>query len=287
MFKTPILFIVFNRPDVTQIVFNILKELKPKYLYVSADGPRKNKADDFELCKKTRDVISQINWECEIKTLYRTENLGCGLAVSGAISWFFNHVNKGIILEDDCLPNISFFKYCELLLNLYENNEKIMHIGGTNFQNGKIWGNEEYYFSKLAHVWGWATWKRAWDLYDYNIKPFYLFVRENKINNYYSNKKIAQFCLENFKKAYHHKIDTWDYQWTFTILNNNGVAVIPNTNLVSNIGFREDATHTTESHEFANISNNEINLLNIRYIDSIEINENADNNFYYNFYLKK
>ena len=151
MFNTPILFLIFNRPDLTKQVFDKIREIKPLHLFIAADGPRGDKYEDQELCRKTKEIVSLIDWECEIKTLFRDENLGCGRAVSEAISWFFEHVEEGIILEDDCLPSSTFFNYCEILLEKYRWDNNIMHIGGTNFQNGIKRGNADYYFSKIPH----------------------------------------------------------------------------------------------------------------------------------------
>ncbi len=286
-FETPILLILFNRPDLTEQIFNKLKQLKPTHLFVAADGPRANKPGEAELCQETRAIVTQIDWECRLHTLYRETNLGCGRAVSGAITWFFKNVEEGIILEDDCLPDDSFFLYCQRMLELYRHDTRVMHIGGTNFQNGKVWGEEAYYFSKIAHVWGWASWRRAWQHYDFEVKSFYLFVREDKIYNYYTNKNIALLCLENFKKVYHQQIDTWDYQWTFCILNQGGVMVIPNVNLVSNLGFRADATHTTDDHVFANGPANRMDVTQLKLADSRYICHDADDWFYKTYYIGK
>jgi hypothetical protein len=244
MFNTPILFLIFNRPNTTKIVFSKIKELKPKYLFVSADGARPDKPNEKEKCNLARSVIDDIDWDCELKTNFSDVNLGCKNAVSSAITWFFQNVNEGIILEDDCLPDISFFHFCESLLEKYRNDNRIMHIGGVNFQDGAKRGDGSYYFSKISHVWGWATWKRAWDKYDVNITNLPEFVKQNAIANVYPNTKMQKYFLIDFNLVYKHQKDTWDFQWTFTLAVNNGLAIIPNKNLVSNIGFGADATHT-------------------------------------------
>jgi len=178
-FNTPILFLVFNRPNTTQRVFNVIRQVKPKQLFVAADGPRRDKGADEEKCEATREIVKQIDWDCEVKTLFREENLGCGKAVSSAITWFFENVEEGIILEDDCLPNLDFFGYCEELLDRYRDNREVMFIGGDNFQKGKKWGDASYYFSAYNHVWGWATWKRTWDIYDFKLDS----INENDIDS--------------------------------------------------------------------------------------------------------
>jgi hypothetical protein len=246
MFDTPILFLIFNRPEVTKITFERLKELKPYKLYVAADGPRAHKANEIELCEQTRAIIKNIDWKCELKTLFREQNIGCGKAVSEAITWFFNEEEAGIIMEDDILPDISFFNYCAYMLNYYKNDETVMHIGGSNYlyQHKTKYS---YIFSPIPFIWGWATWKRAWRKYDFSMKDFYLFAREETIYQYYPDKKLAEYWLNNFRQMYYNQIDTWDYQWVFCIYINNGMAIIPSVNLVSNIGFGSDATHTFDS----------------------------------------
>ncbi len=187
-------------------------------------------------------------------------NLGCKIGVSGGINWFFNYVDEGIILEDDCLPDISFFKFCESLLEKYRVDSRVIHIGGTNFQDGKIRGDGSYYFSKHAHVWGWATWKRAWQKYDVNLSGFPEFVNQNAIQNFYQNKQMQKFFLKDFEIVFRQKKDTWDFQWVYNLVINNGLSVIPNKNLVSNLGFNQEATHTKMLlHPLANKPLNEIN----------------------------
>ena len=178
MIDTPLLFIIFNRPDVTLRVFNELKKQKPKYLFIAADGPRAGFEDDIDKCKRVREVVlNEIDWDCEVKTLFRDLNLGCGHAVSGAIDWFFENVEKGIILEDDCLPNKSFFYFCENLLESYKENDEVFAISGANFQDKKI-GKASYFFSKYLYVWGWATWRRAWENYDFDLSGLENFKKE-------------------------------------------------------------------------------------------------------------
>lgn len=251
LFDIPILFLIFNRPDTTKIVFERIREIKPKVLFVSADGPRESKLNENLLCEQTRAIINSVDWDCEVKTNFSSINLGCKKAVSSAITWFFNNVESGIILEDDCVPDLSFFQFCKTLLDKYKYDERIMHIGGTNFQDGKIRGNGSYYFSRISHVWGWATWKRAWNLYDVNIKDLPDFINENVLKNIFTSPRMQQYYLRDFKMVYNQQKDTWDYQWSYTVIKNNGLSIIPNKNLVTNIGFSENATHTVYRTELA------------------------------------
>ena len=243
-FTAPVLFLIFNRPDTTQKVFDVIKKAKPKQLFVAADGPRENKEGEKEKCEQARKIIEQVDWDCEVKTLFRDKNLGCKIAVSSAIDWFFENVEEGIILEDDCLPSQSFFWFCQELLEYYRNDTRVMHISGDNFQFGRKRGEGSYYFSKYAHVWGWATWRRAWKQYDVHMKNFEKFKKDNKIINIFKTKQQQKYWMRIFKLVYDSKIDTWDYQWAYVCLANIGLCVMPNVNLVSNIGFGQESSHT-------------------------------------------
>lgn len=248
MLQTPILFLIFNRPSTTKRVFEQISKIKPKLLFIAADGPRNNYPDDIEKCQQTRKIVEKIDWDCEVKTLFRDKNLGCKYGVSAAIDWFFENVDEGIILEDDCLPDPSFFSFCQSLLEKYRNDKRVMHISGDNFQNGIQRGDGSYYFSRYVHVWGWATWRRAWKHYDVTMSKFPSFRDGDKINKIFKNLDEQNFWLGNFNSVFENRIDTWDYQWVFAVMNINALSIIPNHNLVSNIGFQIDATHTKTSN---------------------------------------
>lgn len=275
MFTTPILFIVFNRYDTAIKVFEKIKEIKPKKLYIAADGPRKHIKGEAEKCHKVRSIEKLVDWDCEVKTLLQSENLSCGPAVSKAISWFFNNEEKGIILEDDCLPNSSFFTFCEEMLHRYKNNETIMHIGGTNFQEGKKYGNPNYYFSSITHVWGWASWRRAWQKYEYVIKDVFEFIRNDSLKYYHYNIETRCYWYKKMRDTYHGKINTWDYQWNYCLWKNKGLSIIPQVNLIDNIGFGEGATHTQFFSKWANMPTQVLHT--IEHPDKIELNAIADN----------
>lgn len=240
---TPVLFLIFNRPDKTQKVFNAIRQAKPKQLFIAADGPRPDREGEIEECQKARQIATSVDWDCEVKTLFRDKNLGCKIAVSSAIDWFFKNVEEGIILEDDCLPSQSFFWFCQELLEYYRNDTRVMYISGDNFQFGHKRGEGTYYFSKYSHIWGWATWRRAWNFFDLNMNNFEEFETENQINNIFRIRQQQKYWMKFFQLAYDGKIDTWDYQWVYTCLINNGLCIMPNVNLVSNIGFGSDSTH--------------------------------------------
>jgi len=246
--RIPILFLIFNRPDTTQKVFNAIRQAKPKQLFIAADGHREDKEGEKEKCKQAKKIIEQVDWDCELKTLFRDKNLGCKIAVSSAINWFFENVEEGIILEDDCLPNQSFFWFCQELLEYYRNDTRIMHISGDNFQFGRKRGEGSYYFSKYSHIWGWATWRRAWRCFDVNMKNFEEFKTGNQINNVLQIKQQQKYWIKNFELTYNGKINTWDYIWLYTCFINNGLCIMPNKNMVSNLGFSKESLHTKDEN---------------------------------------
>jgi hypothetical protein len=243
--NTPVLFLIFNREDTSRRVFEQIRAAKPKKLYVAADGARKNKEGEAEKCEATRAIIKDVDWDCEVKTLFRDENLGCKRAVSSAITWFFENEEMGMILEDDCLPNMSYFKFCQEMLEKYKDNDRVMIVSGDNFQNGQKRGKGSYYFTQFYHIWGWATWKRAWNKYDINGSDYSEFLNQNTIADIFpGDDQLHAFWIDKFNRVFKDNLDTWDYQWVYTILKNDGLGIAPNYNLISNIGFRPDATHT-------------------------------------------
>jgi len=273
--KTPIAFIIFNRPDTTQEVFNKIKKIKPEQLFVIADGARNN--EEWQECNKTRDIINQVNWNCKVHKNYSNKNLGCKVRVSSGLDWFFQNVEEGIILEDDCVPHQNFFQYCEDLLEKYRDNEKIMQISGQNLQFGKKRGNADYYFSIFNHIWGWATWRRAWQYYDVEMKTFPEFKEKMEIKKIFDKKRFQKYWNKVFQKTYSGKIDTWDYQWTYTCWLKNGLTCLPNVNLVTNIGFDERGTHTkNKESRHANIEAKKIHFP-LKHPQIIKTNKKADN----------
>ncbi|WP_143822295.1 nucleotide-diphospho-sugar transferase [Mucilaginibacter pedocola] len=248
------LFLIFNRPQLTQRVFDAIAIAKPKRLYIAADGPRESNESDNELCAQTREVTTKVNWDCEVKTLFRQQNLGCKTAVAGAINWFFEHEEEGIILEDDCLPHESFFRYCEELLHRYRNDERVMSVSGSNLL-GKPWKyDEQSYFFAHGGIWGWATWRRAWQLYDRDMKGWPDLQTQKTIKENIQTKDWYNFYAPMFEASYNDTLDTWDIQWFYTILVNNGLAINPAVNLVSNIGFANGTHLNSNDTAIANLS---------------------------------
>jgi hypothetical protein len=268
MLDTPVLFIIFNRPDCTKAVFAQIRKAKPRQLFIAADGPRKYNITDVELCEKTRKITEKIDWDCEVKTLFRDENLGCAKSVSGAITWFLEHVEQGIILEDDCLPHPTFFKFCEDTLNFYKDDLTVFNVSGSNSQFGRVRGDGSYYFSKYGHIWGWATWRRAWKGYDIDILDYPNIIQSSEVEPYWKNI---------FFLTYNKKIDTWDYQWFFHLQKNKAKVVVPNRNLILNIGFQSNATHTNTLPKWhKNYRLDTEGITDIIHPSSTDINKKAD-----------
>jgi len=248
LFKTPILFLTFNRPDTTRIVFNEMLKVNPAQLYIAQDGPRKNKPGETEKCREVREIFRQISPECKVKTLFRENNLGCREAVGSAITWFFENVEEGIILEDDDLPHPDFFLFCREMLEKYRDNKEVMHISGSNFNFGKKAGNSSYCFSKFVHLWGFATWRRAWRYYDPEMKNWPEFVKQKRIYSIIQQKKFRESWMNRLQENYLGITNLYySYCWIYAIWNQNGLCVTPNANLVSNIGFEKDAPPSINS----------------------------------------
>lgn len=252
-FNSAILFLVFNRLQTTKKVFSAIREMKPSRLYIASDGHRINCPGEADQVNEVRDyILANVDWNCEFETLFREHNLGCRRAVEGAITWFLDHEPMGIILEDDCLPDLSFFRFCEELLERYQSDTRIMAVSGDNFQPNNSKQQYSYYFSRYPHCWGWATWARAWDLYDSSMKAWPAIRDTGKLENVFCSTSEARYWSNKFQQTYDNKIDTWDYRWTLSCWLQNGLTVLPATNLVSNIGFNTEATHT--SKEMASVS---------------------------------
>ncbi|GBE74434.1 hemolytic protein hlpA homolog [Microcystis aeruginosa NIES-87] len=241
---TPVAFLIFNRPDTTARVFEAIRQAKPPKLLVVADGPRPDRPDDIEKCKAARAIIEGVDWDCEVLTNYSDVNLGCGRCPAKGITWVFDQVEEAIILEDDCLPHSTFFRFCQELLKLYRNDSRIMQICGSNFLNGKRKIGESYYFSKYGPTWGWASWQRAWKYYDVDMSLWKEVKNKQIYYDFCENKEEILIRINLYDKIAAGVTDIWDYQWSFAKFINSGLSITPNVNLISNIGFREDATHT-------------------------------------------
>ncbi len=244
-YDIPILLLVFKRPDLTQKVFDRVREIQPKQLFVSADGARPHKAGEAEQVAATRQIFEQVDWDCEVKTLYRDTNLGCRKAVSGGINWFFEQVEMGIVLEEDCIPDLTFFGFAKEMLERYEDNEAIMSVSGLNLIQDQTQNiSDSYLFTKFVFYWGWATWRRAWQKMDVDMQRFPEFVEKKYINRLLADKEAQKYILQKFHETHTKQNDSWAYAWFYSCILNNGLAIVPKNNLIQNEGFGEQATHT-------------------------------------------
>ncbi|WP_299402691.1 glycosyltransferase family 2 protein [Acaryochloris sp. IP29b_bin.148] len=254
--KTPVVFLVFNRPDSTEKVLNSIREVQPSQLLVIADGPRQNQVGEAEKCAKVREIIDTVDWECEVLKNFSDINLGPGIRIATGIDWVFKKVEEAIFLEDDCLPNYTFFQFCEELLEYYRDDKRIMSISGNNFLfKNKVKGNDQYsyFFSKYHHCWGWASWRRAWSYYDYQMSDWDE-VRDNDwLSDIFSEEEAFRYWKLILNNVHNNQHVGWDYRWFFTCWLQNGLSVVPYVNLVTNIGHGKDATHTTQITSLANI----------------------------------
>ena len=239
--ETPVVLLIFNRPDTTERVFAEIAKAKPSQLLVVADGPRPDHPGEGEKCAASRRVIERVDWDCKVLKNYSETNMGCRRRVSSGLDWVFEQVDEAIILEDDCVPDQSFFYFCQEMLERYRPFSQVMQISGYNLLGNQYSSPYSYYFSSVGFVWGWATWRRAWQLYDVDMHLWPLIQRDG-LSRFYP---FTEYRCKSFERTYDGSIDTWDYQWGFCIAAHAGLCIIPANNLVRNIGFRSDATHTT------------------------------------------
>ncbi len=264
-----VLFIIFSRTDTALKVLEKIRRAKPTRLYLTADGPRTTVHGEDIKCADTRAaILAGIDWNCEVKTFFREENAGPKIAISSAIDWFFEHEEMGIILEHDCLPADSFFWYCDALLAKYRYDTRIWLISGSNLLRDKKWGDASYYFSHLTNGWGFATWRRSWEMYDVDLAQYDESEVRGLLKKIFDDKVLVDQWERLFKETKSGKINTWDYQAGFAHFFNNCLNIIPNTNLVSNIGFGEGAENTVDAnHPYANIPLGEIDqIIHPRYM---------------------
>ncbi|CAN5385076.1 hemolytic protein HlpA [soil metagenome] len=257
----PVLLIAFNRPGLTSQVLNAIRLVRPANLYIACDGPRLHNPEEEQQCNKVREILNDIDWECNVQRLYQDDNLGCSKGPITAINWFFSNVEAGIILEDDCLPSADFFEYCTSLLDYYKDDESILNICGSNMGANRS-GDSGYFYSRFMNMTGWATWRRSAKVIDYELTTW----RNGKRNVYEAYKILRQqvfdvdihwykYWKDKFDKTVDSEIVTWwDWQWIYYQLNNQKLSIIPNRNLVTNIGFNSEGTHTKDpSNPLANI----------------------------------
>lgn len=252
--NTPVAFIIFNRPDTTERVFVEIAKAKPPKLLVVGDGARAGRDGEVEKVAACRAIIDRVDWPCEVLTNFSEVNLGCKVRVSSGLDWVFEQVEEAIILEDDCLPDPTFFRFCQEMLERYRHDQRIGMISGDNFQFGHRRNNDSYYFSKYVHIWGWATWRNRWQKsYDVDLKKWPAVRNDGWLLDMLGNADEFKNWADIFERIYNAKIDTWDYQWVFANWVEGRINVMPNVNLISNIGFGVDATHTVRDSHLANL----------------------------------
>jgi len=241
--KTPVVLIIFNRPSHTEKVFEVIRQAKPSKLLVIADGPRANRPDDKEKCAAARAIIDRVDWDCEVFKNYSDINLACDPRIIDGLNWAFDTVEEAIILEDDCIPHPTFFPYCEELLDRYRHDRRVMNISGQNVLFGRKRTDYSYYFSRFTLCWGWATWRRAWRYFDIDMK-LWPEVRDRKfMRDMLEDPYAVKVWERTAQMLYDGRLTGWDFKWMFACWLQNGLCIIPNGNLVTNIGYGAEATH--------------------------------------------
>ena len=251
MDRAPVLLIAFNRPDTTQKVFDAIKRAKPRKLYVSVDGPRDGNIQDAQNVEHVKEIFNKIDWECEVHKRFAEVNQGCGPGPFNAISWVFETEDRAIILEDDCVPALPFFNYCDELLERYKNDTRVWLISGNNFNEEAVTTPHSYLFSRYGHIWGWATWKRCWAAMDMSLAKYPLIIEQDLFKAAFRTTIEAVFFQKKIERIYHDetlKTHIWDYQFIFAIYTNSGLTIFPKTNLVTNIGYL--GTHSEKMNRF-------------------------------------
>jgi hypothetical protein len=246
--KTPVAFLIFNRPETTARVFEEIRRARPPKLLVVADGPRPDRPGEFEKCEEVRSIIDRLDWPCEVLKNFSDVNLGCKRRISSGLDWVFENVEEAVILEDDCLPHPTFFRFCEELLTRYRNDESIMVINGTNYNYANTLTSSSYFIYRYPHVWGWATWRRFWKKYDVTMALWPEMKASKWLYDNFDNKEVANFWDRYFEKTYRGDIDTWDFQLSFACFVNNGLCIVPKYNLISNIGYGSNASRTKKKN---------------------------------------
>jgi hypothetical protein len=251
---TPVAFLIFNRPETTAKVFAEIARAKPPVLLVVADGPRPDVPGEAEKCAAARAIVEKgVDWACDVRTNYADLNLGCRRRVSSGLDWVFDTVEEAIVLEDDCLPHPTFFRFCEELLERYRHDERIMTVSGINLQFGRKRTEYSYYFSRYFHCWGWASWRRAWKHFDVNMTLWPEMDEGEWLRDILQDPSAVRYWSKIFRAVEQGQIDTWDYPYLFAHWRQGALSLIPAANLVSNIGFHVDATHTRGPSRLANM----------------------------------
>ena len=242
--STPVAFFVFNRPEETRKVFEQIARGKPDELLIVADGPRQSHPEDVEKCAAVREIVTDVDWSCNLRTNFAERNLGVKERFQTGLNWVFENVAEAIVLEDDCLPSLDFFPFCEWMLDEYRDDKRVMNITGTNFLTDWKSDRQDYHFSTHGAIWGWATWERAWEAYDPEMERWADPEIRERVADFISDDEQYYWRQKMYWRTFRGEIETWDFQWGFARHINSGLTIVPSRNLVTNIGFNEEATHT-------------------------------------------
>lgn len=274
---TPVAMTVFNRPRTTARVFQKVAAARPKQLLIVADGPRPGNRQDAELCAQVLDIVTQVDWDCEVIQNASRINMGCRRRMSSGLDWVFENVDRAIILEDDCVPDPTFFRFCQELLNRFEDDKRVMSVTGTNLIGNNLEGPWSYLFSRYANVWGWATWRRSWQYYDVDMSQWPSFRDFGGLRDLFDDGRMVRNWRRSTEAVYQGRVDTWDAQWGFACWIQSGLTVVPGVNLISNVGFDRDATHTRDAtHRLAGLPASAMDFP-LRHPDWVLANRSFDN----------
>lgn len=248
--ETPVVFVIYNRPDPTAKVFAEIRKARPRNLLVVADGPRAEIAGDDEKCAATRAIVGAVDWECDLQTDFAAANMGCDRRMRTGLTWAFGKVGEAIILEDDCMPHPTFFRFSQELLELYRHDTRVFAICGTNFADGDGRTPYSYYFGRVGGIWGWATWRRAWDYYDYSMALWPEINEDRWMADLFEDRRLREYWSTALREAAEGTQRAWSYRWAFACLIQSGLGIYPCVNLISNIGFEASANRTRDVDSF-------------------------------------
>ncbi|MCE6992657.1 hypothetical protein [Dyadobacter sp. CY323] len=251
LFDVPILLVTFKKPETTCHVLEQIRKIKPAKLYIFSDAPASGNEEEVDLVETCRHLLhdSQINWNCKVERWFPESNVGSAIGIPSAISWAFETCDKLIILEDDCLPHPTFFSFCKFMLDKYQSNERVMHISGTQSNPEIRVDHADHFFTRVGNTCGWATWKRAWNKYDFWMEQLPEMKSQRKIQKIFGDAEIAKYWHDRLDKVYEEtKKNSWEHQWQYTLFQNYGLATVPNVNLVSNIGISDTDSYNDHSN---------------------------------------
>lgn len=246
-----VVLLIFNRPEPTRQVFERIRAARPSRLFVVADGPRAGRLGEHERCAEARAITERVDWTCRVERNYASINIGCGRRVASGLDWAFSLTEEAIVLEDDCLPEATFFPYCAELLDRYRDDIRIGMVSGSNHRRKPVRGGTSYYFCRYGNIWGWATWRRAWNKFDLEMRDWPRWRDDGGVERLFPQRQVAAFWRRVWDETAAGRHDTWDFAWTFCYLRHGMLGILPRVSLVENIGFGPDASHTAGRQDLA------------------------------------